>query len=173
MTTLTHISHLPAHRLTIAYTDAGVVSIEFSDMPLASESMPSTSDSPQFLAVLRQKMNAYLHGQSQVDFTTIPLALSDASQFQLRVWQAVKRIPYGQVCSYQDVARKIGNKHAARAVGRALATNPVLIVIPCHRVLTSGGNLGGYRAGTELKKKLLTLEAPNHNHSYSGGNSYV
>ena len=79
--------------------------------------------------------------------------------FQQRVWQALQEIPYGQTRSYVDIARLLGSPGAARAVGAANGSNPVAIVVPCHRVVASGGGLGGYGGGLELKRRLLALES--------------
>ena len=78
--------------------------------------------------------------------------------FQKSVWQALLEIPYGKTVSYQDIAKKLGNPKASRAVAKAVGANPFLILIPCHRVIGSDGSLRGFRAGLELKKKLLALE---------------
>jgi len=78
--------------------------------------------------------------------------------FQRKVWKALLRIPYGQTRSYQDIARAIGHPKAFRAVGNANGSNPVSIVIPCHRVIESNGGLGGYGHGLEFKKRLLAFE---------------
>ena len=81
-----------------------------------------------------------------------------ASAFQLRVWKYLQSIPRGEVRSYADVARAIGRPKAARAVGRAVGSNPVAIVVPCHRVIRGNGELGGYRWGTSRKRTLLDTE---------------
>jgi AraC family transcriptional regulator of adaptative response/methylated-DNA-[protein]-cysteine methyltransferase len=78
--------------------------------------------------------------------------------FQLRVWEALQRIPRGSTRTYSDIAREIGKPSAARAVARACATNPVSVLIPCHRVVREDGDLGGYRWGLERKRKLLVEE---------------
>lgn len=78
--------------------------------------------------------------------------------FQQKVWQAVSAIPFGQVTTYQNIAKKIGKSKAVRAVGHANGSNPLPIVIPCHRVIGSNGDLCGYGGGLELKRKLLELE---------------
>lgn len=78
--------------------------------------------------------------------------------FQRKVLRAVSNIPCGQVRTYQFIAKQIGNPKAARAVGRALATNPFPIIIPCHRVICSDGKLGGYRGGVKMKQALLRKE---------------
>ncbi len=78
--------------------------------------------------------------------------------FQLRVWQALCDVPYGETISYTELARRIGNPAAARAVGLANARNPISIIVPCHRVVGSSGGLVGYGGGLERKRFLLRLE---------------
>lgn len=78
--------------------------------------------------------------------------------FQLRVWEALKEIPYGKTCSYKEVALAAGNGKAFRAVGRANHDNPVMCIIPCHRVIGADGSLVGYAGGLDIKKYLLKLE---------------
>jgi methylated-DNA-[protein]-cysteine S-methyltransferase len=80
------------------------------------------------------------------------------TEFQLRVWRALRGIPYGTVRNYGDVARAIGQPGAARAVGQANGCNPLPIVIPCHRVIASDGSIGGYSGGLAIKHRLLGLE---------------
>ena len=81
-----------------------------------------------------------------------------ATAFQSKVWQALRAIPYGSTRSYGEVAREIGQPTAQRAVAQACGSNPVAIVIPCHRVVAGDGGLGGYGLGVERKKKLLEME---------------
>jgi len=85
----------------------------------------------------------------------------EGTTFQRKVWQAVYEIPFGEVTTYQNIARKIGKAKAARAVGHANGSNQLPIVIPCHRVIGSNGGLCGYGGGIELKKMLLKLEGSN------------
>jgi O-6-methylguanine DNA methyltransferase len=80
------------------------------------------------------------------------------TEFQLRVWNALRAIPYGAVRNYGDIARAIGKPGAARAVGGAIGSNPLPIVIPCHRVIASDGTIGGYSGGLAIKHRLLALE---------------
>lgn len=80
------------------------------------------------------------------------------TEFQLAVWEALETIPYGEQRSYQNIADQLGRPGAARAVGAACGANPLLIVVPCHRVVASDGALGGYALGTDVKKSLLELE---------------
>ena len=81
-----------------------------------------------------------------------------ATAFQMRVWEALRKIPYGETVSYSDIAEKLGNKNAVRAVATACASNRVALVIPCHRVIGKSGNLSGYRWGVERKKAILEKE---------------
>jgi methylated-DNA-[protein]-cysteine S-methyltransferase len=83
---------------------------------------------------------------------------SGTTDFNQRVWKATSQIPYGQVVSYSSLAYEIGSQGAQRAVGHALGSNPLPIIIPCHRVLRSDGGLGGFRLGLEIKSSLLALE---------------
>lgn len=88
---------------------------------------------------------------------TVPLDLY-GTEFQQKVWQVLREIPYGEVVSYMDVAQCLQNPRAVRAVGGAIGANPVLIFVPCHRVITKDGKLGGFRAGVAMKEQLLSLE---------------
>lgn len=83
----------------------------------------------------------------------------DGTPFQLRVWEELRRIPYGETRSYRDVARSIGSPEAVRAVGAANGRNPIPIVVPCHRVIGANGKLTGFGGGLDVKQLLLDLEA--------------
>ena len=87
----------------------------------------------------------------------IPFDL-EGTPFQIKVWNALSKIPYGQTAAYQDIARNINNSKAVRAVGSANGKNPLCIMIPCHRVITSAGTIGGYAGGINVKRQLLALE---------------
>jgi len=89
---------------------------------------------------------------------TVPVDLSAAPPFHGKVLRALARIPYGQTVTYGELAARAGRPHGARAVGQAMACNPVPLVVPCHRVVASGGGLGGYGGGLDLKRRLLGLE---------------
>ncbi|WP_366592259.1 methylated-DNA--[protein]-cysteine S-methyltransferase [Bacillus subtilis] len=97
----------------------------------------------------------YLKGERRT--FTVPVDLRGTS-FQLSVWDALGKIPYGKTYSYSDIANYIEKPDAVRAVGTAIGANPVLISIPCHRVIGKNGTLTGYRGGLEMKKALLSLE---------------
>jgi AraC family transcriptional regulator of adaptative response/methylated-DNA-[protein]-cysteine methyltransferase len=91
---------------------------------------------------------------------SLPLDVQ-ATAFQRRVWRALQAIPVGQTLTYAELARRIGRPGAARAVGSACASNRVALAVPCHRVVPAAGGVGGYRWGSERKKKLLEREARN------------
>lgn len=88
---------------------------------------------------------------------TVPLDLR-GTKFELKIWDQLLKIPYGQVCSYSDIAKKIHNPKSVRAVGGANHSNPVAIIVPCHRVVGKNGSLSGYGGGMDKKKFLLQLE---------------
>ena len=96
---------------------------------------------------------------SRASGPTFDLPLRPAgAPFQLRVWEALLRIPYGETASYGEIARELGHPTAARAVGAANGRNPIAIVVPCHRVIGANGSLTGYAGGLECKRALLDLE---------------
>lgn len=101
------------------------------------------------------QLNEYFSGQRKK--FDLPIKLS-ATIWQNLVWQKLSQIPYGNVISYQDLAQMCGKPQAARAVGQALNKNKLPIILPCHRVLSASGDLGGYQAGLTIKKQLLALE---------------
>jgi len=105
---------------------------------------------------LKTKLQRYFDGQ-QVLFDET-LDLREATAFQRRVWLVVRDIPYGETRSYGQIARQVGSPGAARAVGQAMAANPVPIVVPCHRVIGSDGDLRGFGGGLDLKRRMLKLE---------------
>lgn len=107
-----------------------------------------------FQAVMRQ-LDGYFAGTRR-DFD-LPLA-PEGTPFQLRVWEALRTIPYGRTWSYRELAAAVGNVQAVRAVGLANGRNPLPIVIPCHRVIGSDGSLTGYGGGLPVKRALLALE---------------
>ncbi len=107
---------------------------------------------------LENELACYFNGQPTR--FSVPVQFPEwASQFSLRVWLAATEIPYGETTTYGSLAALLGNSKYARPVGAALARNPCLIVVPCHRVVGAGGRLGGYAAGKEIKEFLLALEA--------------
>ncbi len=103
-----------------------------------------------------KELTLYFHGELKK--FNLPIDWSDISPFQKQVLGKLLKIPYGETTSYGEIARRMGNPLASRAVGTAIARNPIPIIIPCHRVIPADGSLGGYLWGPEIKKKLLQLE---------------
>lgn len=102
-----------------------------------------------------KQLNEYFEGKRSI--FDLPLA-PEGTEFQKKVWNALKEIPFGETKSYSEIARIIGNEKASRAVGMANNKNPIMIVIPCHRVIGANGKLVGYAGGLEVKEMLLNLE---------------
>ena len=100
----------------------------------------------------------YFEGKKE-DFTSLPLDFISGTPYQRKVWLETRKIPYGKTQTYKFLAEKL-NHRGYRSIGQALSRNPLLIVIPCHRVLSSDGSIGGFTGGLELKKFLLRLEKP-------------
>ena len=149
-------------RLLVAATAKGICFVSLGDDDAALEralqdEYPAATlqrDGPQ-LAQWTRAIVDYAGGQR----TQLRLPLDvQATEFQLRVWHALQQIPYGSTRTYAEVARGLGNPKANRAVAHACATNPVSLVVPCHRVVRADGGLGGYRWGLERKRKLLAQE---------------
>jgi len=148
--------------LLVAATERGVCAVRLGDDPIAlaaglRREFPAADLQREVGGMQRWvgPVLAYLEGeQGCID---LPLDVQ-ATAFQQRVWQALKAIPYGSTRSYSEVAASIGQPTAARAVANACGSNPVALVIPCHRVVRENGNLGGYRWGIERKEQLLAQE---------------
>ena len=104
------------------------------------------------------QISEYLEGK-RLDFT-IPLRL-EGTEFQVKVWNEMRRIPYGETMTYKELAQRIGSPAACRAVANACGANPFPILIPCHRVIASGGKTGGYTGGLDIKLRLLEIEKQN------------
>jgi methylated-DNA-[protein]-cysteine S-methyltransferase len=161
------------HRMAME-TPIGVLTIESNDKAVtlitlpreagehfqaAKERMPAPKSKdgpvPEPLAMAVAQLQEYFAGRRrQFD---LPLEL-DGTEFQRRVWLNLAEIPYGETVSYAELAMIVGRPHAYRAVGQANGANPIPIVLPCHRVLASGGGLGGYGGGLPMKRSLLALE---------------
>ena len=125
------------------------------------DSLGKDSKDPDISRVMSQavtEINEYLGGLRK-DFS-IPL-LPEGTEFQKRVWDELKKIPYGETRSYKEIAICLKDKNASRAVGTANGKNPLSLIVPCHRVITSSGKLGGYAGGLAIKTKLLALEKRN------------
>ena len=149
----------PLGLLLLAATERGLVAVRFGQEALneLGQEFPKAvlQENPELLSKQSHAVLEHLLGhQPSLDLTTDVRATA----FQSRVWNALKSIPYGQTRSYSEVAALIGQPSAVRAVARACATNPVALVVPCHRVIGAAGALSGYRWGIERKKALLEQE---------------
>ena len=113
------------------------------------------TDDPALLAPVQGQLEAYCRGELRT--FDVPLA-PKGTPFQLRVWDELLRIPYGETISYGELARRLGNPLLTRAVGTGNGANPISIIIPCHRVIGADGSLTGYAGGLDLKRTLLDLE---------------
>jgi len=153
----------PLGRLLVAATTRGVCFVDFGtrdeelrrrlteEFPFAELRSASSTPTKSWA----DSIASYVAGRSEM--TDVPLDVR-GSQFQKRVWAALRKIPRGETLAYSEVARRIGQATAARAVAQACASNPTPVVTPCHRVIAKDGALGGYARGVARKRKLLKLE---------------
>lgn len=154
MTYYTHMA-TPIGQLLLVSDEAGLRQIVFPKNGIAAG---PEQDWLQDRSAFREPMlqlDAYFTGQLEIfDLRLAP----EGTPFQQNVWHELCKIPYGKTISYGELARRIGNPKASRAVGLANGSNPIPIIIPCHRVIGSNGRLTGYGGGLHLKEKLLALE---------------
>ncbi|HEX3618336.1 MAG TPA: methylated-DNA--[protein]-cysteine S-methyltransferase [Solirubrobacteraceae bacterium] len=156
----------PVGRLLLAATGDGLVCLHYVDQDgdlelsleqLAARLSPRVLLAPRRLDAPRRELDEFFGG-SRRDFD-LPLDYSLVKPgFTRRVLEQTARIPFGETVSYKGIAGRAGNDRAFRAAGTALGSNPLPIVVPCHRVLHAGGGLGGYTGGLDIKRKLLTIE---------------
>lgn len=153
----------PFGPLLLAATPRGLVKLslpghdpEETLEDLARRISPRVLEAPARLEETRRELDLYFEGKlTEFD---LPLDWQLSRDFRRRALRAIDRIPYGKTRSYTEIARSAGNKRAVRAAGTACGANPIPIVVPCHRVLRSGGALGGYGGGLPMKEALLELE---------------
>jgi AraC family transcriptional regulator, regulatory protein of adaptative response / methylated-DNA-[protein]-cysteine methyltransferase len=156
------IAASPMGRLLVAVTERGVCAVRMADNDAELEKdlrdeFPNAElkrDDSALRETVQKIVNHLKNNEPRLD---LPLDIK-ATAFQRQVWEQLRSIPYGETVSYGDVAKALGKPGAVRAVGRACATNPVALVIPCHRVVREDKTLGGYRWGLDRKKKLLEHE---------------
>ena len=153
----------PIGRLLLAATEHGLVRVGFASenhdallQDMATRLSPRVLEAPAPLDAVRRELDEYFEGRRR-DFTT-PLDFSLSHGFRQRVLKAIAAIPFGEIRTYRDVATAAGNPAAVRAAGSACGSNPIPLIVPCHRVLRTGGGLGGYGGGLDLKRRLLSLE---------------
>lgn len=154
----------PIGRILIAATPRGVVRLAFDNEPvdgvlieLATRVSPRVLEAPRPLDEAARELDEYFgHARDRFE---VPVDFALSRGYRLEVLAHLSTIPFGRTESYADVAAATGNPKAVRAVGSACATNPIPLIVPCHRVLRSDGSLGGYRGGLAAKRLLLDLEA--------------
>lgn len=153
----------PFGPLLLATTPKGLVRVGLPNqdadellVDLATRVSPRVLEAPAQLDAARRELDLYFEGKL-TDFD-LPLDWQLSKDFRRKVLRAIARIPYGQTRSYMQMATSAGNERAVRAAGTACGTNPIPLVVPCHRVLRSGGALGGYGGGLPMKEELLRLE---------------
>jgi methylated-DNA-[protein]-cysteine S-methyltransferase len=152
------LAETPVGSLKLYFTDRGLAALEFAGKGAARA--PGQGAPPPHLKPLieaaKRDLIAYFNG-SPTGFAALTLD-PQGTPFQLRVWQELRRIPTGQTISYGELARRVGNPKASRAVGQANGRNPIPIIVPCHRVIAADGSLGGYSSGLDRKRWLLRHE---------------
>lgn len=153
----------PFGPLLLARTKRGLVRVGLPNQDpdelladLAERVSPRVLEAPAELDEVRRELDLYFDGK--LDRFDLRLDWRLSSGFRQRVLRAIDRIPYGQTRSYTEMARRAGNERAVRAAGTACGSNPIPLVVPCHRVLRTGGALGGYGGGLPMKRALLELE---------------
>jgi methylated-DNA-[protein]-cysteine S-methyltransferase len=153
----------PFGPLLLATTKRGLVRVGLPNQDpdelladLAERVSPRVLEAPNELDAARRELDLYFEGK--LDRFDLPLDWRLSSGFRRRVLRAIDRIPYGQTRNYTEMARRAGNERAVRAAGSACGSNPIPLVVPCHRVLRTSGALGGYGGGLPMKQALLELE---------------
>jgi methylated-DNA-[protein]-cysteine S-methyltransferase len=145
----------PVGRLLLAGNESGLNLLAFADGKKARQPAPDWVQDAVILREAAGQLKAYFAGELR-EFD-LPLKLQ-GTPFQLAVWRALQDIPYGETTSYGELARRVGTPKGSRAVGLANGSNPIAIVVPCHRVIGSSGKLTGYGGGLDNKEILLALE---------------
>ena len=138
-------------RLTIMADETAIIRISLGEVPGSGSALQETS----LIARTYKEIEEYLKGERK-EFD-IPITLS-GTPFQLQVWKELQNIPYGKTCSYTEIAERVGHKGSCRAIGNANRHNPILLLVPCHRVIAQDGSLAGYAGGSHIKRKLLKME---------------
>lgn len=148
-----HLLDTPLGQLRLVSDGTALVRIEFP----YQHGSDGEAETDAVLQQCEQQLREYFAGERQA--FQLPLA-AKGTEFQQRVWAALRDIPFGELRSYRDIADGIGNRKAVRAVGAANGKNPIPIIVPCHRVIGSDGSLTGFAGGLAAKQLLLQLESP-------------
>lgn len=157
----------PIGVLAIAWTEKGICCLQLAEesaektLALLKKRLPKSVEStpPAYIEKTIKLLQLHLQGKNQ-DFSGIPLDLSSCTEFSRKVYEASRKVKPGTVATYSDIAREIGAPSATRAVGRALGSNPIAIIVPCHRIVGKGGSMTGFSAygGCNTKVRLLSIE---------------
>lgn len=147
------ILKLKSLRLHIILDDMLIYGILWKKQDLPSSKL--TKKQEKILKKLKDELELYLKGELKVFSSAFKL---EGTDFQLRVWSELQKIPYAKTISYKELAIRLGDKNASRAVGTANSKNPISILVPCHRVIRTNGEYGGYAGGESLKESLIKLE---------------
>lgn len=145
----------PLGPLLLAGDESGLHEVRFVNGRRPGKADPSWIENPEPLKEAVKQLRAYFAGE--LEAFDLPLK-PQGTRFQLDVWKNLRDIPFGETISYGELARRMGNPKASRAVGLANGSNPIPIIIPCHRVIGSDGKLTGYGGGLRNKETLLALE---------------
>jgi len=129
--------------------------INKKDAKVEASSLTSLHPDDPLMFNVFEELAEYFDNKRKVFNTPLDL---QGSEFQLKVWKELLKVPYGKAISYKTLSERLGDKNLTRAVGKANGSNPVPIIVPCHRVINADGSLGGYSAGLPVKEKLLELE---------------
>ena len=152
----------PVGRVFVGVSDQGICDVTFDESSEDAYRRRLAARAPEVwrdraaVEIALTELDAYFSGRRRR--FSLQVDLRGVTEFTARVLRATRRIPFGSLLSYGDVARRIGSPGASRAVGGALGRNPVPIIVPCHRVVAHGGKLGGFTGGVEVKQALLELE---------------
>ena len=146
----------PLGLLGFHFSVKGLAALTFAGEGAAATASSPPPDAAVWIEILHKDLADYFQGLPP-DFSTLPLD-PRGTPFQVRVWQELRKIPWGETISYKELAVRAGNPKACRAVGQANGANPIPLIIPCHRVINADGSLGGYSSGIERKRWLLRHE---------------
>lgn len=153
------VTDSPFGKLTLVATDGALSGLYMEQQrhrpPQEIFGEPADRDDPPFKDAVAQLADYFAGRLTEFD---LPLAMH-GTPFQRRVWEGLRQIPYGETVTYGELAEQLGNPNASRAVGLANGRNPIGIIVPCHRVIGSTGNLTGYGGGIDRKRGLLALES--------------
>lgn len=146
------------HTIIVEMGDEKIYNIRISDQPESKKKNTNNKIKQNTIIVqVKEAMRKFADGDASA-FDTLPIDVA-GTPFQRKVWNATRKIPYGQTRTYAEIAKQIGHPKAVRAVGTALGKNPVCIIVPCHRVVPSSGGIGNYAYGAAVKRWLLEHEA--------------